>query len=228
MSQFSLRQTTITPPKQTSTIVKPLPGYSPAGVPAGLNPSTPGILPGPLPKSSVTANQATFRVTNSLTYFAATNDLGQAYPDVPLGGKLDDVLHFAWAHTLPVFRFTYMPMEVAVVVYCWVAIPLCVMPLAFVYIDSSFRDSPMGLQDFFVYQLLIGMPTQMSPLTMYGGPDGLSLLGQPDSLWLPFIPPAPIWPEGQAFPPNPMLRFFRGGNVPVDGSGLAGLIGSFL
>jgi hypothetical protein len=230
MAQFSLRQNLNVTKTPTPSGPVPIPYPNSAGsVPAGLNPKINGMNPVPKPKSSMTSNPYSYRVNSSLLYFAATNDLGLAYPDVPMGGRLDDVLQFAWSHTLPVFRFTYLPMEIALVVYCWVTIfPFAVIPQAFVYIDSSFRNSPQGVQDFFVYQWLIGMPTQISPLTIHSDADGLALLSPPESLYLPFVPPAPFWPQGQAFPPNPMLQFARGGNVPVDASGLSAFVADFV
>ncbi len=186
---------------------------------------------GNLPKGSPagpSSNRTVYQVTGSLTYYAAKIDLGSAYPDVPMGGSLNDVLQFAWTHTLPVFRFVYLPMEMAVVVYCWVEVVIGLMPLAFVYVDASLRNSPVGISDFFVYQWLLNMPTQLSPLTIHGGSNGLCLLSPPDALWVPFVPPAPFWPQGDVFPPNPYMLPFRGGNVPCDASGLSALAGAFV
>jgi hypothetical protein len=229
IAQFSLRQNLAEAKKLAPPTPLPIPyPINPNPVPAGLKPGASGLSLGPSSQSAGSTNRSSYRVNNMLTYFAASQDLGQAYPDVPMGGTLDDVLQFAWKHTLPVFRFVYLPMEFGVVVYCWVAVPFAVIPLAFVYIDTSLRQSAVGVQDFFVYNWLINMPTQMSPLVIRGDSGNLGLISPPDSLWLPFIPPAPIWPDGQVFPPNPMLRFFRGGNVPVDASGLSTVIGAFV
>ena len=152
--------------------------------------------------------------------------LDLTYPDVPMGGKLDDVLHFAWAHTLPVFRFVYFPIEAAVIVFCWMEITFGLIPLAFVYMDASFDGSTY--EDSIICQWVMNMPTLLSPLTRKGGSDGLGLLCPPDSLYLPFVPSAPVWPQNAWLPPNPYLQFVRGGNVPCDASGLAALAGAFV
>ncbi|HEY4363165.1 MAG TPA: hypothetical protein VGN17_19505 [Bryobacteraceae bacterium] len=256
MAQFALRQNlgaAKVPPTPIPTPVPipypNLPGPVPAGLnPAGFNlggsPSTSkqavsrqvGQLGGkPATVGASSARSATgsgasrvlLQINSSVNFFGTNMDLGAAYPDVPMGGKLTDILQFAWAHSLPVFSFINIPMELGVLVFCWMEITFGLIPLAFVYMDASFSNSP--LQDFFVYQWLINMPTQISPITMRGGTDGLSLISPPDSLWLPFIPSAPVWPaEGAVFPPNPYLRFFRGGSVPCDASGLSALVGAFV
>src|SRR5579883_446466 len=222
VAQFSLRQD-LAVAKTPAASPTPLPSAYPSGtsnVPAGLNPANFGLggsparstaggsrqvgQLGPKPTSaggagatSSTTGSAASRVlqqvNGSVTYFGTNVDLLSLYPDAPLGGKLDDVLHFAWAHVLPVFNFVYLPMELGLVVFCGMEITFGVIPLAFVYVDASFRESGLGFQDFFVYQWLLNMPTQMSPLTMWGGTDGLSLISEPGTLWLPFIPPAPVW-----------------------------------
>jgi hypothetical protein len=174
-------------------------------------------------------NLRDFRINQSLVYISATTDLGLTYPEVPLGGSLTDVLNFAQARNLPAYRVYGFPLDSAVIVYCWLAYPIVPIPLAFVYIDSSLRDSSAGWADFFVYQFLLNLPTQMSPLTLRGrNSDKLSLLSPPDALWTPFIPPAPYWPSNGIFAPNPYLLFQRGGIVPVDASGLAAFVGAFV
>lgn len=170
-----------------------------------------------------------FRVGSSIIYTAATTDLGSTYPEVPMGGSLADILGFAQARNLPAFRLSCLPPESALIVYCWLSIPLVPMPLAFVYIDSSIRDATPGFADLLVYRFLINMPVQLTPLTLHGSEtDQLNLLSTPDCLWTPFIPPAPYWPVGSALDPNPYLLFQRGGIVPVDASGLSDFIAAFV
>jgi hypothetical protein len=185
------------------------------------------LLPPPKPPSQV-VKPTSYQVNNSLTYFAAKVDLGVAYPDLPLGGPPDAIQAFAWAHCLPIFTLSYANVSLFQIVYCWVSYPLVPIPLAFVYVDAGFREASMGFQDFFVYQVLINMPTQQTPLVMRGGDSGLSLISCTDSLYLPFIPPAPYWPKNALVPPNPFLQFVRGGSVPVDLSGISDFIGAFV
>ena len=169
------------------------------------------------------------QVNGSISYFKATTDLGQTYPEVPMSGSVDTIRNFAAARALPTFGVYGFPPDLAVIVYCWLAYPIVPMPLAFVYLGSDIRKSPAGLSDFFVYQFLVNLPVQQTPLDVHGNEsDALSLLSPTDALYTPFIPPAPVWPSNGIFTPNPYLIYPRGGNVPCDLAGISALAGAFV
>ncbi len=161
--------------------------------------------------------------TGAIEYFPTSG----VVPDPLPGGTLDDILRFAHRNNLPVFRFRDFTEEQALLVYVTMEfMPLVVMPLGYLYVSAGFASEELWILNTFVDQELLNWAgTPKAELVIDGGDNPMRLMNQPGIPLMPFIPPYPYWPTTFWVSPNPYLRLLRGGRVPVDGSGWAGLLG---
>jgi hypothetical protein len=156
--------------------------------------------------------------TGPISIFKATKDESLYYPNLPLGGDSKTIQAFAASYSLPVFQFTGLSVDKALLVFNWISIPLCVMCFGLLYLDDS-----LAAQDwFYIYRYVVNNMAAPGPgiAPAIGAPGPMRLIMNQNTALMPFILPAPFSKAGSWPPVNPNLTLVSGGAVPCDGSGL--------